>query len=457
MMDDCGLRNTLQWAHWALTIGLLVYACVLQRRNGVQLRTVLRDRDLLRTLINSMPDFIYAKDVNCRFILANKFCCEVMGTTPERVQGRTDFDFYPAHLAKKFFDDEQSVLQSGEALLSRQEDAIDRSGQTLTILTTKVPLKDAEGRTIGIIGMGRDITARVAAERQLQAAQDAMHAEMRERERMAIELQLAQRLESVGRLAAGIAHELNTPIQYVGDSIHFLRSAHAELSALFLAYRQVAHSGAVGMNGVNLVDLRQMERQSDYEFLAEEVPKALERSLEGTERVAAIVRAMKEFAHPGINEQQAADLNRALNTTITVARSEYKHIARVELELEPLPDVVCNMGEINQVLLNLIVNAAHAIADAGKDASTGLISIRTQRLDTQVRVTIEDNGCGISGANVDKIFDPFFTTKEVGRGTGQGLAIARSIVVDKHRGEIQVSSAVGRGTTFTVVLPVQGF
>jgi PAS domain S-box-containing protein len=414
-----------------------------------RLNTAMRDRDLLRTVIDSLPDFIYAKDVKCRFLLANKFCCDVMGTTPEHVRGRTDFDFYPDHLAKNFFGDEQNVLRSGEALRSRQEDAIDRSGQTLTILTTKVPLKDHESRTIGIIGIGRDITARVLAERQLQAAQAAMQAEMRERERLAIELQLAQKLEAVGRLAAGIAHEINTPIQYIADSIHFLRSAYGDLEPLFLAYRQAAHASGE-------VELRRLESDSDYEFLREEVPRALERSLEGTQRVAEIVRAMKEFAHPGMNEQQAADLNRALNTIVTVARSEYKHVATVQMHLEPLPDVVCNIGELNQVFLNLIVNAAHAIADAGRDVSSGNISIGTSHVGPKVRVIVEDNGCGIPRENVAKIFDPFFTTKEVGRGTGQGLAIARSIVVGKHRGDIEVSSAVGHGTTFTIVLPVRG-
>jgi two-component system NtrC family sensor kinase len=139
-----------------------------------------------------------------------------------------------------------------------------------------------------------------------------------------------------------------------------------------------------------------------------------------------------------------------------VARNEYKYSAQVETHLADLPEVICNIGELNQVLLNLIVNAAHAIVESGKDAATGRIVIATERLPDQVRICISDNGCGIPKANLEKIFDPFFTTKEVGRGTGQGLALARSIIVEKHGGHIDVQSEPGVGTTFILSLPVAG-
>jgi two-component system, NtrC family, sensor kinase len=202
--------------------------------------------------------------------------------------------------------------------------------------------------------------------------------------------------------------------------------------------------------------LKALESTADYDFLSLEVPKAFERTLEGTERVAGIVRAMKEFAHPDTNEHKPADINHALQTTLTVARSEYRYAAQIETFFGELPEVLCNIGELNQVFLNLIVNSAHAIADAGKDASTGVIAIKTTSNEEEVQISIGDNGCGIPRENVEKIFDPFFTTKEVGRGTGQGLAIARSIVVDKHGGRIDVSSEVGRGTEFVISLRVQG-
>jgi signal transduction histidine kinase len=165
---------------------------------------------------------------------------------------------------------------------------------------------------------------------------------------------------------------------------------------------------------------------------------------------------MKEFAHPGGVEQSAADLNHAIETALIVSRNEYKYNAQVETCLGELPEVVCNIGELNQVLLNLIVNAAHAIAESGKDANTGRIRITTQCVRDEVSICIADNGCGIPEENREKIFDPFFTTKEVGRGTGQGLSIARAIVIDKHRGRIDVQSEPGAGTSFVLSLPIGG-
>jgi two-component system, NtrC family, sensor kinase len=186
------------------------------------------------------------------------------------------------------------------------------------------------------------------------------------------------------------------------------------------------------------------------------MPKAFARTLEGVERVAAIVRAMKEFAHPDAIEHSSADLNHALETTLTVAHNEYKYSAQIETRLGELPLVPCNVGEMNQVFLNLIVNAAHAIAEAGKTTDTGRITIATATVGNYVEISIEDNGRGIPQEHLEKIFDPFFTTKPVGKGTGQGLAIARSIITEKHGGRIDVHSVVGQGTRFVLRLPIGG-
>jgi signal transduction histidine kinase len=165
---------------------------------------------------------------------------------------------------------------------------------------------------------------------------------------------------------------------------------------------------------------------------------------------------MKEFAHPNTDEQRPADLNHAILTTLLVASNEYKYLAKIHTDFADLPPVVCNIGELNQVFLNLIVNAAHAIQEAGKDMNTGELRIRTAVDDDAVVIRISDNGCGIPPENLSKVYDPFFTTKEVGRGTGQGLAITHSILVDKHGGDIRVSSSVGVGTEFVLRLPVAG-
>ena len=204
-----------------------------------------------------------------------------------------------------------------------------------------------------------------------------------------------------------------------------------------------------------LAKVRKAEEAADCDYLLEEIPKALAQTLEGVTRVATIVRAMKEFAHPEGKEMAAADINRALQSTLTVARNELKYIADVETEFGELPLVVCNVGDLNQVFLNLLVNAAHAIGEkVGKSGQKGNIRVRTVAEGGTVLVTVSDTGCGIPEANRARVFDPFFTTKEVGRGTGQGLAIARSVVVDRHKGALTFESEEGKGTTFYVRLPV---
>ncbi len=195
--------------------------------------------------------------------------------------------------------------------------------------------------------------------------------------------------------------------------------------------------------------------ETDCAYLLEEIPKALEQTLDGVTRVATIVRAMKEFAHPESKEMAAADLNRALTSTLTVARNELKYVADVETDFGELPPVVCNLGDLNQVFLNLLVNAAHAISDIVKDTGEkGKIRVRTVAEGRMVLIAISDTGGGIPEAIQTRVYDPFFTTKEVGRGTGQGLAIARSVVVDHHKGSLTFESEVGKGTTFFVRLPL---
>ena len=319
------------------------------------------------------------------------------------------------------------------------------------------PVRDSTGRVTHYVSIAADITARLHEEENKRQLQKQLVSEMQERESMGLKLRLAQKLESVGQLAAGIAHEINTPIQYVGDSITFLQQAVGDCRSLLESYQEALRRVVQGASATEeLEQLRRTEHSLDLPFLREEVPKAFDRTLEGVGRVAQIVRAMKEFAHHDQVEQNPADINHAIETTLTVARNEYKYVASIELGFAQLPDVVCNVGELNQVFLNLIVNAAHAIAAAGKDTSTGRIAIATALSAASVVVTIEDNGCGIPEQNMERIFDPFFTTKEVGRGTGQGLAIARSIIVEKHGGTIDVQSTVGVGTRFVITLPVAG-
>jgi signal transduction histidine kinase len=206
-----------------------------------------------------------------------------------------------------------------------------------------------------------------------------------------------------------------------------------------------------------LAAVQSSAEKADLDYISKEIPLAVQQSLQGVKHVSHIVSAMKEFSHPASAEKMALDLNHAIDTTITVARGEWKYVAAIEMDYaEGLPPVPCLPGEFNQVILNLIVNAAHAIGDVVKktEGARGTIRISTRLDGDWVEIRVSDTGAGIPEEIRHRIFEPFFTTKAVGKGTGQGLAIARSVVVDKHGGTLEFESEVGRGTTFIIRLPV---
>ncbi|MEP7383926.1 MAG: ATP-binding protein, partial [Gemmatimonadota bacterium] len=276
--------------------------------------------------------------------------------------------------------------------------------------------------------------------------------QLREREHMEVELHQALKLEAVGQLASGIAHEINTPIQYVGDSVGFVKDAFGEVRGLLAWYRTALCACMAGQAAPSQEALDDAEQEADIAYALEQIPAAVERTLDGVRRVASLVGAMKDFAHPDACEKLPADLNVALQSTALVASNEIRRVADVKLELGALPLVVCHVGAVNQVFLNVLVNAAHAIA--GAPGERGLITVRTRVAGDSVEVAVTDTGTGIPAAVRDRIFEPFFTTKDVGRGTGQGLAIARSIVRDKHAGSITFETTEGAGTTFIIRLPI---
>jgi two-component system NtrC family sensor kinase len=286
----------------------------------------------------------------------------------------------------------------------------------------------------------RDVTERVVLER--------------ERERLELERRVSQRLEAVGQLAAGMAHEINTPMQYVGDSVTFLRSAIDDLMTLMETYRALLSSDEPISRDQRLRRMALAEQQADLEYLQERIPTAFTRTVDGIGRVTSIVKAMKRFSHASSTEPMPADLGDAIQTTLAVCRNEYKYVADVDLALGEMPLVTCSVGEINQVLLNVVINAAHAIEErVGSSGERGTIRIATYVDGPDAVIEIADDGVGIALELQDRIYEPFFTTKEIGRGSGQGLALART-TIEQHSGSIVCESEPGHGTTFTIRLPL---
>jgi PAS domain S-box-containing protein len=285
-----------------------------------------------------------------------------------------------------------------------------------------------------------------------------MGADITERKMLEKQLAQAQKLRSIGQLASGIAHEINTPTQYVGDNIRFLKDAFEDLIVVLQGDEELLAAARGGVVSAELIRRLQDGRErADLEYLVSEVPVAIQHTLEGVERISKIVRAMKDFAHPGREEKAPADLNQIIDSTVTVARNEWKYVADMQTDFDrSLPPVLCHPAEIGQVILNLVINAAHAIEDVVKQgrAAKGGITIATRRRDGWAEIRISDTGGGIPENIRHRIFDPFFTTKEIGRGTGQGLAICYPVIVGKHGGRITFDSEVGRGTTFTIGLPL---
>lgn len=279
-------------------------------------------------------------------------------------------------------------------------------------------------------------------------------------ERKSLEAQLlqSQKLEAVGQLAAGIAHEINTPTQYVSDNIHFLKDAFKDYGNLIHEYQKLVEAGRLGAVSTELLNtVVEMEEEVDLEYISEEIPTAIEQALEGLQKIATIVRAMKEFSHPGSDEMEAVDVNLLLANTITISKNEWKYVAKIETRLQPgLPLVMGCANQLSQVFLNMIVNAAHAIAGVGgeKLEVDGCIEISSRLNGDNIEVKIADNGPGIPAALRDKVFNPFFTTKEVGKGTGQGLAITHNIIADKHQGELRLEQSSKGGAAFVISLPV---
>jgi PAS domain S-box-containing protein len=371
---------------------------------------------LLAAIVEWAGNAIISLDLDGNVLTWNRGAERIYGFTAEDMIGRTMAMLTPSARAGE----DVALMErlcKGEGIDHLETSRLTKSNGLIHILLTLSPIRDGDGRVVGAAHVAWDVTHIKQMERQIAHV---------------------QKLESIGQLAAGIAHEINTPIQYIGDNARFLQEAFRDM---------------VSYAGTHTAHLP----PDDFDYLRNEIPKALEHLLDGVEQVAHIVGAMKEFSHPGPMEKIPVDINRGIESTILVSKNEWKYVAEVTTDLDPeLPPVPCLAGDFNQVLLNLIVNAAHAIEETlGGSGIKGSIHISTRKQAAFAEIRVSDNGCGIPKAIQAKVFDPFFTTKPVGKGTGQGLALAHSVIVQKHKGSIRVESEPARGTTFIIRLPLE--
>ena len=434
----------------ASDFGLFQTAIMLEeqvRRRTEELETALRRNETINSALREAEQKyrgifddaivgIFQRTPNGRFLSVNSAMARIFGykSPAEMIAGVTDIS-------------RQLCLDP-----KRHEEFMQGMDRLGSILSMECEVLRQDGRNIWIALSGRAIR-----ENGVVVRYEGMCEDITERNQLRAQLLQAQKLESVGQLAAGIAHEINTPTQYIGDNVRFLRDAFQDLRNLLVNYETLLLAAkGEGLSRETVQQVAAAVELADAPYLLEEIPKAIEQTLEGVTRVSTLVSAMKEFSHPDTKEKILLDLNHAIDSTITVARNEWKYVADLETDFDSsLPLVPCQPGEFNQVILNLIVNAAQAIADASRKGGPekGRISVRTLHCPEWAEIRIHDTGSGIPEKIRTRIFDPFFTTKEIGKGTGQGLAIARSVVVDKHSGTIHFETEEGMGTTFIVRLP----
>lgn len=404
----------------------------------------------LQTILDAVQAGVFLIDEQTHVVIdANPAALSMFGAGREAVIGSVCHQFVcPAEQGRCPVSDLGQTVDNSERSLRKA------SGEFMPVLKTVVPVV-LSGRRY-LVECLVDITQRKQVENELAIHRERLEELARERSEQLLEAQRqvlqGEKLASVGRLAAGVAHEINTPIQYVGDNLRAISDFFVDLEAVVTKYREIV--GLVKQAG-GAEELAQkaeaVEREHDLDFILTDAPKAVDQALDGVQRVAKIVRAMKDFSHVKSAASSGVDLNRCLESTLTVARNEYKYHADLKTDFGDLPLVECYPSELNQVFLNLLINAAHAIEDTGQ---RGLISVSTRVDGEWVEVVIADTGKGIPEDIRDKVYDPFFTTKEVGKGTGQGLYIARQIVIVKHGGTLDFESEIGKGTSFRIRIPV---
>jgi PAS domain S-box-containing protein len=424
-------------------------------------------------IVNLANEGIWRLDAEGRTSYVNTRMAEILGYRPDELLGRPVTDFMFEEDLPEYLNKMAAGFHSVSPVYERRYRR--KQGEAVWVSISATGITDKEGKFAGGFGMVTDITEKRQAEEDLRRLNEELEARVKARTRELQsshadlevayrELKLAhasmlqqEKMASISQLAAGIAHEINTPNQYVSNNVCFLRDSLGDLLAGVRACRDAfsAMNDGVVTDGVR----RELESQLeavDFDYLNEEIPRALQESTEGLSQIADIVVAMKEFSHPSGTRLEPVDLEKLIQTTVEISRNAWKMVAELNLEPASSPMIVNGLrDELGQVVLNLIMNAVDAIIDAPPlGGGLGRIRILTRAAGDWAEIVVEDSGCGIEPSLKRKVFEPFFTTKQVGRGSGQGLAIAYHIVTDKHGGELLVDSAPGEGSTFTVRLPL---
>jgi PAS domain S-box-containing protein len=401
-------------------------------------------RETQRLLLGALPDAREAP-AGALLVLDRSGTIETVNPAALRLLGYEESELVGQPLGKLLENPDATCLSEAQALAP--EGTVLRTEQ---VLVGKSGLRQKVSFSIGALG----VVDEYGDPRRLVCSAFDLGA----RKNWEVTVRHAEKLEAVGRLTAGVVHELGNPIQFVANGVHFLRESTADLLALLEKHRAVLRSIREGGSVAQAAEhATAAEDDADLGYLIQSMPKAFGACVDGLDRIATIARSVKEFAHPDPREMGEIDLNRAIQTTLTLASNEYKYVAHLRVDLGPLPPVVCHAGEVNQALLSLVVNAAHAIGEVVKGTEQkGRITVRTRLDGDHALVSVEDTGGGIPEPIRERIFEPFFTTKEVGKGTGQGLAIARSVVAGKHGGKLWFETVVGQGTTFFMRLPCKG-
>lgn len=402
-----------------------------------------KSKEQLHALIDNINALIFLKDLKGRFILANQKFAEQFNTTKEALTGKTNYDMFPRETADAFEEKDRKVIESGAPV--EFEELFFHGDKPHIYISALFPLLEQTGVPYAVCGVLTDITDRKMAEVELKERHQELEAAHEKLKAAQTQILQQDKMASIGQLAAGVAHEINNPVGFIMSNLGSLQKYLNRLSEFMKIQAEAVEK--MGVEEV-LKELKEQRKALKIDYTIEDSGSLIAESLEGAERVKRIVQDLKSFSRIDEAENKMADLNEGLERTINIIWNELKYKVTLKKEFGDIPLTRCNMGQLNQVFMNLLVNAAHAIEKQGD------ITIKTWYDDKgYIHVAVSDTGSGIPEDKINRIFEPFFTTKEVGKGTGLGLSIAYDII-KKHNGDITVASRVGEGTTFIIKIPV---